>query len=170
MKKYFLLFFSCLVFSCFAAQSQADSTNVNKVEKKKFTFFNELTSSKWGEGKVQLFQDARLADLITKKSTENKKSDNKDYLVVSGYRVQVYSSNTPRTAKEEAFKLDSDIKAKLPYVEAYISFTSPFWKVRVGDCRTYQEATSLLEVLKKEFPERMKEFYIVKDDIRISLN
>jgi hypothetical protein len=164
MKKYFLILSACLCF--FATQAQeADSTE-------EFVFFDKLSSSTGGEGKVRVFQDERLASVILQKSVSNKKiveqgGTLKDYVLMSGFRVQVYSSNIPRTAKTEAFDMEAAVKEKFDYVDTYITFTSPFWKVRVGDFRTQAEAASLLTQLKKEFPETKKEFYVVKDNIRV---
>ncbi|MDR0871868.1 MAG: SPOR domain-containing protein [Prevotellaceae bacterium] len=165
MKKHFLLLFLS-VFCCAAQAQEADSTE--------FIFFDKLSSNTGGEGKIRVFQDERLASAMSQKSVSNKKiaeqsGDLKDYVLMSGYRVQVYSSNTARTAKTEAFDMEAVVKEKFDYVDTYITFTSPFWKVRVGDFRTQAEATSMLTLLKKEFPEVKNEFYVVKDNIRVPI-
>lgn len=86
---------------------------------------------------------------------------------VKGFRIQLYSSNTPRTAKQTAFTIETTVKEKLPEVEIYVTYNSPFWKVRVGNCISHQEATELLLKLRKEFPEYRTEMYIVPDQVVI---
>jgi hypothetical protein len=50
-----------------------------------------------------------------------------------------------------------------------VSFTAPFWKVRAGDCRSYQEAVDLMNKLKTEFPARRNSMFIVRDNVKIMM-
>ena len=64
------------------------------------------------------------------------------------------------------------IKAQLirnldPTIETYVSFTSPFWRLRVGDFRTYEEANTKLRELKQAFPSFAKEMRIVRESVRV---
>ncbi len=86
---------------------------------------------------------------------------------VKGFRIQLFSSNTPRTAKQTAFSIESVVKEKLPNVKVYVTYNSPFWKVRAGNCLSHQEATELLIELRKELPEYRSEMYIVPDQVVI---
>ena len=86
---------------------------------------------------------------------------------VKGFRIQLFSSNTPRSAKQTAFSIESAVKEKLPSVKVYVTYNSPFWKVRVGNCLSHKEATELLGELKKELPEYRSEMYIVPDQVVI---
>ena len=47
---------------------------------------------------------------------------------------------------------------------AYITFNSPFWRVRVGDFVNYEEAVAKLRELKAAFP-RYEDMRIVKDNV-----
>jgi len=82
--------------------------------------------------------------------------------------VQVFSSNVQRTAKNEAFKIEKQIKDQFPDEAVYVNYTSPFWKVRVGDFRTQAEAQRVRAKLKEAFPNLKSEIYIVKEQIIIS--
>lgn len=82
-----------------------------------------------------------------------------------GFRVQVYSSNTHRVAKDEAFNLESILKDAFPGVGVYVSYTSPFWKVRIGDFGTQQEARVFTDELLRKFPRLKSATYTVRERI-----
>jgi hypothetical protein len=167
MKTHFLLslLLVCAVSLSLQAQDQAPANQ----EKKEVPFIKKLTTENGG-GKVQVYQDDRLGNLMVEKTKTNKENSNQDFILINGYRVQVYSSNSPKKSKNEAFKIESEIKTKHPEFATYVTFTSPFWKVRIGDCKNYQEAFNLSKVLKEDFPNMKTEIYIVKEDnIRLSI-
>jgi hypothetical protein len=82
--------------------------------------------------------------------------------------VQVFSSNQQHTAKTEAFRVEKLIRDQFPTLGVYVNYTSPFWKVRVGDFSTQAEATSFRNELISAFPTMRSETYIVKEQILIS--
>ena len=49
----------------------------------------------------------------------------------------------------------------------YVNFIQPFWKVRIGNFKTVEEAKAYKEELVKQFPELQAESYPVKDMIII---
>lgn len=85
---------------------------------------------------------------------------------IEGYRVQVYSSNQQQTAKSEALKLENILKDKLD-IAVYVLYLPPFWKVRVGDFRTYNEAKDYKKDFVQQFPKLMGDTYIVRDKIKV---
>ena len=96
--------------------------------------------------------------------------DNHMYLKIQGFRTQVFSGNNQRTSKGEAFKKEKEVKKNFPDLPTYVSYNAPFWKLRVGDFRSHEEAYNTMRQLKKVFPSFGKEMYIVKEKIRIPLN
>lgn len=68
---------------------------------------------------------------------------------VKGYRVQVYSGNNSRTARQEAYSAAQKVKSCMPDVSVYTHFNSPTWQCRVGDFRTYEEASACLHELRQ---------------------
>lgn len=86
----------------------------------------------------------------------------------AGWRVQVFSDNNPRTAKAEASKKERLITAHFPQHQSYVRYNAPYWRLRIGDFRTQQEANALADELRKAFPSYSKEIRVVRD--RISLN
>lgn len=113
---------------------------------------------------VKIHQDKRIESLlIGKKGSAIQREQ-----TASGYRVQVFSSNQQRTAKSEAFRVEKLIREQFPTVGVYVNYTSPFWKVRVGDFKTQAEATAFRNELTSAFPNMRTQTYIVKEQIIIS--
>lgn len=86
---------------------------------------------------------------------------------MAGYRVQVFSDNNVRTAKAEASSKQRVISARFPQYQTYVRYNSPYWRLKVGDFKTQQEANAAAEELRKAFPAYSKEIRVVRD--RISL-
>lgn len=84
-----------------------------------------------------------------------------------GYRVQVFSDNNPRTAKAETRSKQRAVAARFPNHRTYVTYSSPYWRLKVGDCRTQAEANQLAEELKREFPAYSKEIRVVRDRIAV---
>ena len=85
---------------------------------------------------------------------------------VDGYRVQIYSSNNQQMAKLEAIRLEKDMRDKLD-VPIYVTYTPPFWKVRVGNFATYEEALDFKNGFVREFPELTGDTYVVRDIVTL---
>ena len=83
-----------------------------------------------------------------------------------GYRIQVFSGNNPRTSRSQAHSRSAAIKAEFPEWGTYVNFDSPYWRVKVGDFRTYEDAKAGLALLKNHFPGFAKEMRLVRDRIR----
>ncbi|MDE6079425.1 MAG: SPOR domain-containing protein [Duncaniella sp.] len=84
---------------------------------------------------------------------------------VAGYRVQVFSDNNARTAKNEARSKQRLVASKFPQYQTYVQYNSPYWRVKVGDFRTQQEAAAAAEEMRKAFPAYKKEIRVVRDRI-----
>lgn len=85
---------------------------------------------------------------------------------MQGFRVQVYSSNMPSTAKQEAMNLEQNLRDSVD-VPVYVLYTPPFWKVRLGDFRTMEDAKQYKDTFVVHFPQHAPETYIVRDKIQI---
>lgn len=86
----------------------------------------------------------------------------------AGFRVQVFSDNNTRTAKNEARAKARQVSARFPHLSTYVRYTSPYWRLKVGDFRTRQEADEAAEQLRKAFPAFSKEIRVVRDRINLS--
>jgi len=86
---------------------------------------------------------------------------------MAGYRVQVFSDNNARTAKNEARSKQRIISSRFPQYQTYVMYTSPYWRLKVGDFRTQQEANSAADELRKAFPSYSKEIRVVRDRVNV---
>lgn len=84
----------------------------------------------------------------------------------AGYRVQAFDDNNPRTSRGTAASLKARIESTFPY-RAYVSFNSPYWRVKVGDFRSRAEAESAMAELRRAFPELKAYLRVVRDRINV---
>lgn len=110
---------------------------------------------------VQVVQDATVAVLLDEAMTGKK-----EMVQIDGYRVQVYSSNKQPAAKTEALEIEASLKDKVNQT-VYVQYNSPFWKVRLGDFRTYDEAKEYKKQFVQQFPDLQGNTYIVRDKILV---
>lgn len=113
---------------------------------------------------VKMQHDKRIEQLVI----ASKSGISSNQGTSTGYRVQVFSSNTQRTAKSEAFKIEKKINEEFPEQAVYVNYSSPFWKVRVGDFKTQAQAQSFRSQLIEVFPTMRTEAYIVREQIHTS--
>ena len=96
--------------------------------------------------------------------------ERKACLVTKGDRVQVYSGTNRRKFRGETMDKQKKIKKLYPYVRTYVTDNAPFWKLHVGDYRSYEEASYMLRSLRETFPQIRNEIYIIEDEIRLLLD
>lgn len=146
------------------AQQSAQNENISSI-------FDALNQYSFGKGEVIINQSDELRDLIgvRKQGTNVEEVDGESYLKLQGYRLQVYSGNNQRTSKDEAFNKEQEIKDLFPDASTYVTYAAPFWRLRVGDFRSHEEAYHLKLDLTKAFPAYAKEMYIVREEIHIPL-
>lgn len=83
---------------------------------------------------------------------------------MDGFRVQVYASNRQQEAKKESAELQQRIEAVID-VPIYTISEPPFWKVRIGNFATREEANEYKTLLLQLFPELTSSTYVVPDKI-----
>ena len=110
---------------------------------------------------VQIIQDSAIYVLL-----DEAINGKHEMVEIDGYRVQIYSSNQQQTAKTEALELENRLKDAVSQT-VYVQYLTPFWKVRVGDFRTYDEAKEYKKVFVAQFPDLMGDTYIVRDKIQV---
>ncbi len=110
---------------------------------------------------VTIHQDSLVGVLL-----EHRIKGNNEMVEIDGYRVQIYSSNRQQTAKAEALQLEKDITDKVS-MPVYVLYMTPFWKVRLGNFRTFDEANTFKNQFLAQFPEMQGDTYVVRDKIQI---
>jgi len=110
---------------------------------------------------VEVIQDSAVAQLL-----DGAMNGAREWVEIDGYRVQVYSSNQQQSAKAEALDLEEKLKLKVN-MTIYVQYLPPFWKVRIGDFRTYDEAKEYKKTFVQIFPDLTGDTYIVRDKIKV---
>ena len=110
---------------------------------------------------VRVHQDSLIEALL-----KEKVYGISEMIEIDGFRVQIFSSNRQQTAKEEALSLEKKMTDALS-TAVYVTYISPFWKVRLGNFRTYEEANAFKVQLITQFPELQGDTYIVRDKIKV---
>ena len=110
---------------------------------------------------VEVIQDSAVATLL-----DGAINGTREWVEIEGYRVQIYSSNQQQTAKGEALDLEEKLQSQVNQ-PIYVQYIPPFWKVRLGDFRTYEEAKEYKKLFVQQFPDLTGDTYIVRDKIKV---
>ena len=129
-----------------------------------------LQTNSYGQGKVTIHQDPRIAELVGSPQGNAVVSTSPDgkqrVLKTSGYRVQVYAGNNTRNAKMQAQEKADKVRELFPELTVYATFAPPRWLCRVGDFRSMEEADATMRKLRAS--GEFKEASIVRDQISIA--
>ena len=128
----------------------------------------DLNTSKYGQGNVKVFQDETIQSIVAIRSDSILKDDTDlptNYVKAKGFKIQVFSGNNQSKSKNEAFSKKAQVENAFPEMETVVTFNSPFWRLRVGNFQTREEAQEVLKEMKRKFPS-FKEMYIVADTVK----
>lgn len=162
IKKQYLLIISLLLLFAGKASGQKDTVVITDSIPTTYNVFEIFQSDDSIHSTIKIYQDKRIETLFMDKQLMNSSG------VIAGYRVQVFSSNMHQTAKNEAFRVERLMTERFPNKGVYVTYTSPFWKVRMGDFRTLEEAREFRDELSAIFPSLKKEMYVVRDQINLA--
>ena len=161
----FLCLLSLICLLPFTINAQ-DSSSEAKTE----TIVDRINKLEPGKGSVQVIQDESITNHLGRKSKKTDVNDALDtFIYMPGFRIQVFAGNNQRISKSEAYTKESDVKSIFPEMSTYVVFTAPFWRLRVGDFQTFQEAQRTMTKLRAEFPAFGREMSIIKDKVRIKV-
>lgn len=134
MKKIFLsiVILAGFIF-CTKAHSQDSITS--------FNIFEKLASS--GEGKVILGGDNVVS--VIEETKAMKKTP------LKGWRIRIFRDSS-QGARNKAERTVSYIKENYPELPAYITHSSPYFYVEVGDYRTRDDAEKMKRTLSASYP------------------
>ncbi|WPQ63224.1 SPOR domain-containing protein [Chitinophaga sancti] len=102
---------------------------------------NTLTAA--NTGGVKVVKDSRLDLLIKKQIYINTLAIRNQ----PGFRVQVISTNK----RNEATEIKAKVMQLYPDYRTYLDYQAPYFKVRIGDFKTRDEAADLREKLSSSF-------------------
>ena len=148
--------------------------NISYAQSPDFSIFDSFEKPpKNNEGRVVIHQSESVKRLVGSRISGDSIEilNGKTYINTEGYRIQVYSGNNQRVSRDEAQAVQNNFKELYPDFETpEIKYTAPFWRVYLGNFRSYEEAYVMLRDLRLKFPKIRNELYIVEDDIRLQLD
>ena len=93
-------------------------------------------------GDVRIENSAKIDQLLALK-----KEYNKNLNVLKGFKIQLFFGN-----EKEAYELKDEFESLFPEISTKIIFSSPEWKVQVGNYETRLQADRWLIEIKKKYP------------------
>jgi hypothetical protein len=130
-----------------------DSTLVDK------DIFLDMPSEAMGADATVTVGQSELIEQSMRKHVEANQSR-----TLSGYRVRIFFDNK-QTARNESEQTVDRFRELYKEIAVYRTYTNPYFKVTVGDCRTRSEAMHLLSRIKRNFPSA----FVVKENIECPL-
>jgi hypothetical protein len=137
-----LITLSILVF-CLSFYTSAQSSSPVK----RPDIITRLQQQDNSQGRVQIFEDKRIEDLLSKNIEKNARKGT----FIRGYRILIFSKNS-QDAQEKAMIAKSKFLNKFPEIETYPIVEAPFWKVYIGDFRTITDALRMQKQIEELFP------------------
>lgn len=167
--KYLLHFPILLLLLLVSAGTQAQTTAQKK------EILQELNAVVPGKGRVTVYEDESISHVLGRpmgapRTVYTNADGTIRYHKMRGYKIQAFSGNNQRTSKNEAIRKQGQINNAFPELETVVLFDSPFWRLRVGNFATREEAQEVMEELRSTFPSFGKEMYIVVDEVKIPIN
>jgi hypothetical protein len=109
---------------------------------------------------VVVYKDPRIDLLVKKQIDINEETTRESRRTAPGYRILVISSNDRR----KAFDAKAKIYQLYPELKPYLLYQAPFYKLKVGNFRTREEAEDYRVELSRDFPSGL---YIIRDIIEV---
>ena len=138
------------------------------------SIIDELNTYYPGKGRVTIYEDEAIKGIVGRPITPQlpvyTDPGGVSYVKMRGYKIQAFAGNDQRTSKNEAYRKQALINQAFPELETVIIFESPFWRLRVGNFKTREEAEEVLNEMRQVFPSFGKEMYIVSDEIKVPID
>lgn len=93
-------------------------------------------------GDLRVESSARINELVAQKKEYNKKVNS-----YPGYKIQIYYGS-----EKECYEIEEEFNSQFPEIQTSIIFSTPQWKLQVGNYRTRLEADKGILKIKKEYP------------------
>ena len=108
-------------------------------------------------GNIRLIQDDKVDLLVSKHIQINQNRNG-----IDGFRIQIFF-DSGNNSKTRARSIYESFLMKYPGVEAYLTFKTPNYKVRIGDFRTKLDAQRFLNGIIADYPNA----WIIEDLINL---
>lgn len=101
---------------------------------------------------VTLFSYSQNADAEMEKIIQEKRDYNKSIETTDGFRIQIFQGISESSARSAQNRFTS----LFPEIPSYISYSSPEWKVQVGNYKLELDAVKDLQRIRREFSTALK--------------
>lgn len=111
-------------------------------------------------GQVVVHKDPRLALLVKKQAQINEETTRDSRRTMPGFRIQIVNS----TDRNNALSAKTRVYQLYPELKAYLQYQSPYYRLKVGNFKTRQEAGEYLKSLARDFSNNI---FILRDTIEV---
>lgn len=94
------------------------------------------------EGEVRIETSAHVDEMLAQKKDYNKSLES-----YKGFKIQIYYGS-----EKECYELKDEFSSLFPDIATSIIFSTPQWKLQVGNYRTRLDADRAIINIKKEYP------------------
>jgi hypothetical protein len=105
----------------------------------------DLTKSDTGQGTIEIIQDPKIEELLSRHLELNRRSDG-----ITGYRILIFKASF-QNSRERAFEEKSRFVSNFPGLPVYYFYEQPESRLFVGDFLTRSEATRMKLEIEKIF-------------------
>ena len=98
--------------------------------------------SQENEGDLRVESSASVKELIAQKIAHYKEQNSSP-----GYKIQIYYGS-----EKECYEIKDEFTSLFPDIPTSIIFSTPQWKLQVGEYRSRLEADKSIQSIKKEYP------------------
>jgi hypothetical protein len=109
---------------------------------------------------VIVHKDARIDALIKKQESINTTTKKSSARTARGYRILIVNTNK----REEAIAAKTKVYTLFPELKAYLSYQSPYFKLKAGNFKTRDEAERYRKNMSSIFP---KGVFIINDIVEV---
>ncbi len=117
-------------------------------------------SAQTDSGLVTIHKDSRLSLLIKKQIQINEETTRNARRSMPGFRLQVINT----TDRGDAMEAKTKVYQLYPDLKAYLLYQSPYYRLKVGNFKTRQEAEDYRKTLSRDFNNAV---FIVRDVIEV---
>ncbi len=94
------------------------------------------------EGTVRIESSAHIDEMVAQKKDYNKTVE-----TLQGYKIQIYYGS-----EKECYEVKDEFSSLFSEIPTSIIFSTPQWKLQIGNYRTRLEADHAMVNIKKEYP------------------
>ena len=109
---------------------------------------------------VVVYKDPRIDLLVKKQIDINEETTRESRRTAPGFRILVINSND----RKKVFAAKAKIYQLYPELKPYLSYQAPFYKLKVGNFKTREEAVEYQTALSRDFPSGL---FIVREIIEV---